>query len=291
MDVSIVIVSYNTRQLLYNCLESIYRHTKEIEFEVIVCDNGSIDGSIEMVKVDFPNVVLIENAANIGFGPANNKAARVAKGKYLLLLNSDTLFLNNAALMFHSYAEKNKKMLLGCFLRDQNNNIIHSFDNHNGLIYMFIRVVYASYPFLLNLRKVVNKKQLCDESFCQEVAYITGADIFIKKELFYQLKGFDESFFMYFEDNDLCRRAKLLGYTSFVIHGPRIAHLEGKSSKNSAIKLMIIERSFLIYTRKYLCRFCFVLFKIVFVLYAVFRFTSPVYTFSEKKDLLSNIWG
>jgi GT2 family glycosyltransferase len=290
MDVSILIVSYNTRQLLYNCLESICQHTKGIEFEVIVCDNGSVDGSLEMVKKDFPNVILIENVVNIGFGPANNKAAQMAKGKYLLLLNSDTLFLNNAAQIFHSYAENNRKILLGCFLRDQNNNIIHSFDNHKGLIYMFIRVIYASYPFLLKLRKIVKKKQFCEKSLCQEVAYISGADIFIEKDLFFKLKGFDENFFMYFEDNDLCRRAKLLGYASFVIPGPRIVHLEGKSSKNNATKLMIIERSFLIYNKKYLCRFCFILFKIVFILYAVFRFISPVYTLSEKKKLLVNIW-
>jgi GT2 family glycosyltransferase len=290
MDVSIIIVSYNTRQLLHNCLTSIYQKTKEIEFEVIVCDNGSIDGSLEMVEAEFPRVICVKNDVNIGFGPANNKASKIAKGKYLLLLNSDTIILNNAVWLFYNFAEKNKKKLLGCFLRDQYNNIIHSFENHNGLIYMFIRLIYSSFPFLLKMKLLFKRKLLYETSSCKEVKYVTGADIFIEKTLFYKLNGFDEAFFMYFEDDDLCRRAKLFGYASFVIPGPKIIHLEGKSSKNSAKKLMIIERSFLTYNKKYLCQFCFILFKIIFIIYAVLRFSSPLYTLSEKKKLLLNIW-
>jgi GT2 family glycosyltransferase len=291
MDVSIIIVSYNTRQLLHNCLVSIYQKTKEIEFEVIVCDNGSQDGSLEMVKTKFPQTVLIENNANIGFGAANNRASKIAAGKYLLLLNSDTVLLNNVVWLFYTFAEKNKKALLGSFLRDEYNNIIHSFENHNGIVYTFVRLVYSSFPFFLKIRRLFKKNHLYEISSCEEVKYITGADIFIEKNLFYKLDGFDESFFMYFEDDDLCRRAKLLGYASFVIPCPEIVHLEGKSSKDSAKKLMTVEQSFLIYNKKHLRRFYFILLKIIFIIYAVFRFVSPVYTFSEKKKLLLNIWA
>ena len=88
MDVSIIIVNYNTRELLRDCLISIYKHTTEINFEVIVSDNGSVDGSIEMLKQDFPQVVLIENNANLGFGRANNRGLAIAKGKCIVYRDS-----------------------------------------------------------------------------------------------------------------------------------------------------------------------------------------------------------
>ena len=105
MDFSIIIVNYNTSKFFKNCLLSIYEHTKNIEFEVIVSDNGSTDGSIEMLKSTFPNVILLENNQNLGFGTANNKALKKANGKYILYLNSDTIILNNAIKLFYDYWE------------------------------------------------------------------------------------------------------------------------------------------------------------------------------------------
>ena len=86
LDVSVIIVNYNTKDLTYNCLKSVFEMTKNINFEVIVSDNGSTDGSIEMIKTDFPSVILIENNSNLGFGAANNKGLDVAKGKYIFYL-------------------------------------------------------------------------------------------------------------------------------------------------------------------------------------------------------------
>lgn len=105
MDVSVIIVNYNTLDLTRNCLKSIYEQTKDINFEVIVSDNGSVDGSIEMIRQDFPQVVLIENNANLGFGAANNRGLKIARGKYILYLNSDTLLQNNVVKIFYDYWE------------------------------------------------------------------------------------------------------------------------------------------------------------------------------------------
>ena len=96
MDVSIIIVNYNTCELTRNCLKSVFEQTKNIDFEVIVSDNGSKDGSVEMIKKEFPYVILIENNANLGFGAANNRGLKIAKGKYIFYLNCDTILLNNA---------------------------------------------------------------------------------------------------------------------------------------------------------------------------------------------------
>ena len=94
MDVSVIIVNYNTKVLTFNCLSSVFEMVKDIQFEVIVSDNGSTDGSIEMIKENFPQVILIENGENLGFGAANNRALKIAKGKYIFYLNSDTVLLN-----------------------------------------------------------------------------------------------------------------------------------------------------------------------------------------------------
>ena len=105
MDVSVIIVNYNTIELTLNCINSIFTHTLGIDFEVIVVDNNSDDGSGEILRLD-KRIVFIQNLANEGFGSANNTGYQYAKGKYLFLLNSDTILLNNAIKLFYDYAEQ-----------------------------------------------------------------------------------------------------------------------------------------------------------------------------------------
>ena len=124
MQVSVIIVNFNTRELLRNCLNSIYSQTKDISFEVIVSDNGSVDGSVEMLRSDFPQVILVDNKANLGFGTANNKGLDVAKGEFVFYLNSDTLLLNNAIKIFYDYWKQHESEqlgALGCNLVDGEN--------------------------------------------------------------------------------------------------------------------------------------------------------------------------
>ena len=121
MDVSIIIINYNTRQMLANCLNSLYEFTKEIQFEVIVVDNASKDGSEQYICSKFPQVKWVNSGGNVGFGRANNLGIKYAKGKYLFLLNSDTLLLNNATKAFYNYAESHigeRIGVLGCWLYD-----------------------------------------------------------------------------------------------------------------------------------------------------------------------------
>ena len=129
MQVSIIIVNYNTKDFLKNCLDSIYKHTTDIKYEIIVSDNGSTDGSLEMLSADYPKVRVVVNGKNLGFGAANNRALDVAKGKYIFYLNSDTLLLNNAVKLFYDYFEAHENENLGAIganLLDETNCVIHS---------------------------------------------------------------------------------------------------------------------------------------------------------------------
>lgn len=244
MDVSIIIVNYNTKQLLADCLKSIYEQTKDISFEVIVSDNGSKDGSIEMLKADFPQVILIENNANLGFGAANNRGLAIAKGKYIFYLNSDTILLNNAVKCFFDYWEENVEKenigALGANLLDAYENIIHShgdFLKLNDIDNMISNIAHTVYGnFKLYLQNVFFHQQIPFKKNLQEykkklgeVEYITGADLFMKND---EASFFDEKYFMYCEEMDLQYELKKKGKKRLLIEGPKIIHFEGGSCKN-----------------------------------------------------------
>jgi GT2 family glycosyltransferase len=115
MDVSVVIVNWNTREILRDCLRSIYEQTRGLTFEVIVIDNASEDGSLQMVKDEFKEVILVENSTNRGFAAGNNQGLAIAKGRYVLLLNSDTVVLDNAIAKTVAFADANPEgAVIGC---------------------------------------------------------------------------------------------------------------------------------------------------------------------------------
>lgn len=251
LDVSIIIVNYNTKELIFNCLESIFSHTNGITFEVIVSDNGSSDGSIEMLKKDFPKVILIENGKNLGFGSANNKALEIAKGKYVFYLNSDTILLNNAVKIFFDYFESHAELNiggLGCNLQDKNGNITYSsgpvsgeFSSANELLKNLwnlligcFKICIRHYIFKKPLRTVEKKKEKVGYT-SGKVGHISGADLFVKNNSFAR---FDENYFMYYEETDLELQMTQKGFYFYLIDGPKIIHLEGGSDKKICYEVL-----------------------------------------------------
>jgi GT2 family glycosyltransferase len=224
MHVSIIIVNYNTKTLTENCLSSIYSHTKDITYEVIVSDNGSTDGSCDLIKSRFPGVILVENNKNLGFGAANNKGLALARGGYIFYLNSDTVLLNNAVKMFYDFWEQsqdNSRLgALGCMLLNMDLKPTHSFGN------------FSSAGQELKEKFFVSPKEEADPSppLPREVEYISGAALFLKNDKFAR---FDERFFLYFEDSDLQFQLASAGKKRIIIPGPRIIHLEGASNIKS----------------------------------------------------------
>lgn len=252
MDVSIIIVNYNTKTLLKNCLESIFNKTKNISFEVIVSDNGSRDGSIEMLKIYFPQVILIENSSNLGFGAANNKALSIANGKYIFYLNSDTLLLNNAIKYFFDFFELNEKRYnlgaIGCQLLNSNNQFVHYGGNLPCFKKELLQLIRTSYGLfkqaILNLlfhKPIPAFKMLPIKKYIGQIGYITGAALFLKNDYFAK---FDEDFFMYNEDTYLQYILNKNGKSRMIIEGPQIIHLEGKSSNTITVDIIHRETSF-----------------------------------------------
>lgn len=251
MDVSIIIVNYNTCKMLEDCINSIYKFTSDLEYEIIVSDNNSSDGSIEMLRKNFPKVVIVENKRNLGFGAANNEGRKISKGKYVFYLNSDTLLLNNAVKIFFDYFEKNgeKENLgaLGCFLKDETGKRIHSFGNFatfnslmKELIVMGITNFILSLLYILHIpaKKLRKYKKFSDQIVSYDevksVDYITGADLFMLND---QNASFDENYFLYYEDTKLQYDLNKIGKIRRIIEGPEIIHLMGGSvDENFSIK-------------------------------------------------------
>lgn len=230
MDVSIIIVSYNTKGLLADCLDSIKDKTSGIEYETIVVDNDSKDGTQSMIKENYPWVKLIESKDNLGFGKANNLGASHAKGKYLFLLNSDTIILNNAIKYFFDYSEKNPDFgALGAILLDSNKSTCHSYGKFPTARRTLFQTLAKYLRFLKN--NDLYTPQRVDNP--KPVEYITGADLWIPRVVYNELEGFDSKFFMYFEEADLQKRMDNKGLRRKIIPGPEIIHLEGGSDKSA----------------------------------------------------------
>lgn len=247
MDVSVIIVNYNTCSLLKNCLESVFKHTQGIDFQVIVSDNGSIDDSVPMVKNCFPQVFVIENNANLGFGAANNRALDKAVGKYILYLNSDTLLLNNAVKIFFDFFELHGDErcvgALGCNLIDSDGKLIYC----GGKLPLLKTAVKDMFFTALGIWKKFFKKKvfgipydkITPKYFSQNPYYgelenITAACMFLKNN---DDARFDEKIFLYNEDTDLCMRMKKSGLQCHIIEGPKVVHLEGKSCERYSDKV------------------------------------------------------
>ena len=235
MDVSIIIVNYNTRDLLNQCIGSIYHYSSDINFEIIVVDNASSDGSTDMIKARYLEVILIESKENLGFGRANNLGAKHASGTYLLLLNSDTILLENSIRILYDFFESANDpnlAVIGCKLLDINKRPHISYGN-----FPTIRQELFEYGFSRIFRKYYLTKlspSVCDDGRqIKEVDYIMGANLFFKRQIFEQVNGFDEDFFLYYEETEICFRLKKQGFRIQWVPLTSIIHYIGASGNQT----------------------------------------------------------
>ena len=228
MDVSVIIVNYNTKSLLKDCLNSILEKTVGIAFEVIVVDNASTDGSQQIVKKIFPEVILIENNENLGFGRANNIGAKVSRGRFLFFLNSDTILIENSIKIFldfyENYLEKSMIGAIGCKLIDNNGNNCNSYGKF-PTVWGILKFRFKKLLEILFTKNDLKSKEIIYGSFFN-VDYISGADLFIPHFIFKKLNGFSDDFFLYYEETDLQKRMETLNLMRIVICPTKIIHME-----------------------------------------------------------------
>ena len=232
IDVSVIIVNYNSFKLLKACLESIIHHSQGFEFEIIVVDNNSTDGDVEEIINEFENIKLIRNEKNEGFAKANNEGAAISKGKYLLFLNNDTIFVENTLQILLQYLrEQNDRILIAPKLLNKDGSVQHS-------VYSFqtLWLSFTTYFFLYSIfprSKYFNRYYLMNRGINEitEVETVTGAFMLFNREDVLELGGFGEDYFFYGEDNDLCKRFRDSGGKIIYYPETKIIHLKGGTSK------------------------------------------------------------
>lgn len=282
MDVSIIIVNYNTLELTSNCINSIIKHTKGVDYEIIVVDNNSTDDSyFELSKNK--DIILIRNKNNLGFGVANNIGYSIAKGDYIFLLNSDTLLLNNAIKIFHDRLTNMDANIacIGCILKD-----IQGCDTYSYGKFLSIRNLLTSLiGKVFNRRKEPGSQLKRTPYFYVDV--ILGADLFIRRSVLNELDDliFDPNFFMYHEENDFQKRLNSKNYFCAIIDGPSIIHYGGASDIFNKSYQYNIRSQYYYINKWYGKNYCY-FYKFLFLLTQTLKILLSNKSFNIKKDKL-----
>lgn len=255
MDVSIVIVNWNTRDILRGCLKSIYEQTVKSKIEVIVIDNASGDGSVDMLKSEFPHVVSIENSENRGYAAGVNQGIAVAKGRYVLVLNSDTIICNNAIEKTMRYADRHPEAaVIGCQVLEDSDKIQMTCFRFPSLTNLFLSAFGLAKVFKYN--RVLGREWMLwwDRKSERQVDVVSGSCMLVRWEAIEQVGGMDEDYFLYYEETDWCYRFAKAGWEMRFWPGVKIIHCHGgrNSSKQEAVKMFVqMQKSCLTFFRKH----------------------------------------
>lgn len=263
-DLSIIIVSWNTKELLRNCLQSIYNQTKKYSFEIVVVDNDSPDKSADMVSEEFPDVKLIANKTNNGFAPANNQGLKIAGGKNILFLNPDTVVLKGAIDKMMDYLFANKDKGVGCVVCKLLNDDMTLQKSVNGFFSLWSS--FFENRFFADILSKLNTKKMFmsfwDHNDTREIDWAYGAVFLVSEECYKKVGMLDDRFFIYAEEMDYFMRIKKAGFKSIFLHDVEIVHL-GKSSSRQRRAAMFIQnyKSLYLYIKKHYSGFTYYMYR------------------------------
>lgn len=230
IDLSIIIVNYNTQDLTCDCIRSIKENTKNLRYEIILIDNNSSDGSIEAVKNKFKDVIIIKNSTNLGFSKANNQGIQKAKSDAILLLNSDTKLNDNSIKKALDYLKKADILTIRIKSYDGKNQQAGGYGPN-----LFNLLCWAFFlDDLPGVNRLIKPYQISDLSFFDadhEVDWVIGAFFMTKRNIFDKIGLLDENIFMYGEEMEYCRRAKDAGFKIKYFAGPEVVHYGMGSSE------------------------------------------------------------
>ncbi len=237
VDLSIIIVNYNVKEFLQNLIYSIYKAGQKINYEIIIVDNASDDGSVEFLREKFPDIKLIVNEKNLGFSKANNLGLSIAKGKYILLLNPDTIVQEDTfekTIIF--FEQTSDAGMAGCKILNPDGTLqLACRRSFPGPWTSFCKVTGLSNLFPGSRLFARYNLTYLNENQTYEVDAISGSFMMIKRETFEKVGKLDEQFFMYGEDLDWCYRVQKEGYKVYYVHDTQIIHYKGESTKRSSI--------------------------------------------------------
>lgn len=249
MKLSVIIVNYNVTQLLRNCLLSLQKYIKDVDYEVIVIDNASTDTSWKDLVPEFPNIHFISSDINGGFSKANNKAIKTAKGEYVLLLNPDTELEGFYIKELLDFSDSKVKFgCLGVKMHDAEGNFLP--ESKRSVPDMF----NSFEKLFTNLKKNSSKSYYRNdigEDAIAEVEVITGAFLLIKRAVYEEIGGLDESYFMYGEDIDLCYTLLRKGYENYYYGKASLLHHKGESTVKDEVYLNRFYGAMQIFIDKY----------------------------------------
>jgi GT2 family glycosyltransferase len=223
VKLSVVILNYNVRHFLELCLRSVKAAIKDIDAEIIVVDNNSLDDSCSMVKLLFPEVNLIENKDNCGFSKGNNIGVKVAKGEYLCILNPDTVVAEDTFVKALQFAESKSNLgIVGCQLLDGIGEFLPESKRH-------LPTVKVAFLKLLGYSKFYYTNTLKPNDI-GKTDILVGAFMLLKQSVYNEVNGFDEDYFMYGEDVDLSYKILKAGYSNYYFGKTSILHFKGEST-------------------------------------------------------------
>ena len=266
MKLSIIIVSWNTKDIISDCLDSILRNTAAFPYEIIVVDNASTDGTADHIKMKFQTVRVVENSENQGFARANNQGASLAGGEYLFFLNPDTILLDDAINNLVNFMDRNSDIAMsGPRILNEDRTLqpsVRNFPSFRGAFYRYTILKYLGL-FKSHFEKWHNRGFDYDKQ--ADIEQLIGAAMLIRKKAFEQTGRFDERFFMYYEEVDLCRRLKYNGFRVVYYPDSQLIHLGGKSAKQIPAKTrFMMLRSLLLYFHKNSSVFSYIPLSILF---------------------------
>lgn len=287
-SVSVIIVNYNTCELLRDCLLSVYAQTKDLSFEVIVVDNNSSDSSKRVLENEFPQVKSIFSEVNLGFGKANNLGVKNSEGDFVFFLNSDTVLKNNAIKLFYDFMQKNESKLrigaLGCLLKNLHEDI--------GFSYGSFPTIKNEFFYILGKLKIRKIEDLRSKAKLQyfDVDFVSGAALFMRKDVFMEIDGFDSEIFLYYEETDLQKRLYNKNFRNIIITSPLIVHLEGGSAKStkkiSFNTLCFSQESMNYYIKKHFKGINYYLFRTYIIVDRLLFLPNKKLSFSETKKFI-----
>ncbi|GEQ85779.1 glycosyl transferase family 2 [Patiriisocius marinistellae] len=230
MKLSVIILNYNVRYFLEQCIESVIKATKNIDAEIIIIDNASSDDSCGMVKQKFPKLKLIENKENVGFSKANNQAVEQAVGEYVCILNPDTAVAENTFVDSLKFAESQKNIgAVGVYLMDGTGGFLPESKRN-------IPTPFVSFLKMIGFNKKYYASKIAAEK-AGPVSVLVGAYMLIKRAIYNEVGGFDEAYFMYGEDIDLSYKIEKAGYHNQYFGNVKTLHYKGESTTKDAIYL------------------------------------------------------